>query len=187
MTDNPQNETSPSRAVQADDGLPDAQAVDLPPQCKMMQAVSILYHMMMRVLDRGVEPEGLTGSRWHLLIVVRDSGQALTITQLSEGLLNSPQNVSRMVASLESDGLVSRDTTGPGRTVRVALTALGEARVASCAAVAEALGARILAGVPAETIEQTTAVLERMIRNTGDIEREIGVDPASHTRTEIDG
>ncbi len=118
MSDRPRTHAPPHPDTGPRPSHPDA---DLAPQCEMMRSVYILCHMMMRVFDRVVEPEGLTGSRWHLLVVVRDSGQPLTITQLSEALFISPQNVSRMVAALEADGLVTRDTTGPGRTVRIAL------------------------------------------------------------------
>lgn len=161
---------------------PDA---DLAPQCEMMRSVYILCHMMMRVIDRVVEPEGLTGSRWHLLVVVRDSGQPLTITQLSEALLISPQNVSRMVAALKAEGLVTRDTTGPGRTVRIALSPLGQARVERCAQLAEGIGDRMLDGVDDATLLQTTRTLQAMIRNTAIIEREVTAQPArDNLRTE---
>lgn len=151
-------------------------AVELSPQCELMRAVYILCHMMMRVVDRVVQPEGMTGSRWHLLIVIRDCDEALTITQLSERLFLSPQNVSRMVASLESEGLVTRDTTGPGRTVRVALTELGRTRVDACAALADTCGGRMLEGISESELRGATDVLERTIHNTVALERSLAQD-----------
>lgn len=148
-------------------------AVELSPQCEMMRAVYILCHMMMRVMDRAVQPHGLTGSRWHLLIVIRDMGGPLTITQLSECLFLSPQNVSRMIASLEEDGLVTRDTTGPGRTVRVALTPLGAERVAACEVLCDACGDRMLGDITEAELRQATDVLERTILNTVAVERSL--------------
>lgn len=146
-------------------------SVDLSPRCELMRAVYILCHMMMRVVDRAVEPHGLTGSRWHLLIVVRDSGEPLTITQLSERLFLSPQNVSRMIAALESDGLVTRDTSGPGRTVRIGLTESGAAKVDTCADLADACGRSMLGDLPDARTAVATEVLEQMILNTINLER----------------
>lgn len=146
---------------------------ELAPQCELMRAVYILCHLMMRVMDRVAEPEGLTGSRWHLLVVVRDCGEPLTITQLSERLFLSPQNVSRMIASLEGEGLVTRDTTGPGRTVRVALTETGMARVDACAALAETCGLHMLEGIAPDELHRTTQVLEKTILNTVLLERSL--------------
>ncbi len=167
-------------AAPADEGRPasglspaEALSVELSPQCEMMRAVYILCHMMMRVMDRAVQPHGLTGSRWHLLIVIRDMGGPLTITQLSECLFLSPQNVSRMVASLEADGLVTRDPTGPGRTVRVALTGLGAERVAACEVLCDACGDRMLGDITEAELRQATAVLERTILNTVALERSL--------------
>jgi DNA-binding MarR family transcriptional regulator len=175
MSDRPRTHAPPHPDTGPRPSHPDA---DLAPQCEMMRSVYILCHMMMRVFDRVVEPEGLTGSRWHLLVVVRDSGQPLTITQLSEALFISPQNVSRMVAALEADGLVTRDTTGPGRTVRIALSPLGQARVERCAQLAEGIGDRMLLGVDNATLLQTTRTLQAMIANTAIIEREVTAQPA---------
>lgn len=141
------------------------------PPCCLMRAVHILCHMMTRVVDRAVQAEGLTAPRWVLMMAVQECGETLTITQLSERLCLSPQNVSRMVASLEADGLVTRDTSGPGRTVRVGLTPTGVERVGACASLAAGMGARMLEGVSASELEQATAVLERAIRNTVELER----------------
>lgn len=146
---------------------------ELSPRCGIMRAVYISCHMMMRVFDRALQPEGLTGSRWHLLIVVRDAQTPLTITQLSECLFLSPQNVSRMIASLETDGLVSRDATGPGRTVRVRLTETGHARVETCAELAERCAEQMFEGIALDEIAQATGVLERMMANTGAFEKSL--------------
>ncbi len=185
MTQPPATKGTPGRAPagkaaakSADRRSPEVEslAVELSPQCELMRAVYILCHMMMRVVDRVVQPEGMTGSRWHLLIVIRDCDEALTITQLSERLFLSPQNVSRMVTSLESEGLVTRDTTGPGRTVRVALTELGRTQVDACAALADTCGGRMLEGISESELRGATDVLERTIHNTVALERSLAQD-----------
>lgn len=158
----------PERACPAAGGGP-----DLSPQCELMRGVYMLCHMMMRVVDRAVRPHGLTGSRWLLLVAVRDADEPPTITQLSECLLLSPQNVSRMVACLEAEGLVSRDTSGPGRTVRVGLTPTGAERVGACSPPADVCGREILDGIADEDLKRTAGVLDRAIRNTAELERRL--------------
>lgn len=165
---------NPPEPSERSESTPEAcQAVDLSHQCELMRAVYILCHMMMRVMDRAVQPHGLTSSRWHLLIVIRDTGEPQTITQLSECLFLSPQNVSRMAASLEADGLVTRDTSGPGRTVRVALTPLGTERVEACAALADCWAERMLGNIAEPELRCATKVLEQTILNTVALERSL--------------
>jgi len=137
-----------------------------------MRAIYIMSHMMMRVIDRVAQPAGMTGARWLLLVVVRDAEEPLTISQIADRLMISPQNVSRMVSSLEAEGLVTRDTTGPGRTVRVSLTETGIQRVSTCDAAADECGDRMTESLTDEDIARTTEVLERMIRSTARIESE---------------
>ncbi len=144
----------------------DPLAIEIEPRCALMRAVYIMCHMMMRRLDAVAQPEGLTGSRWILLVVVRDVGGPMTITSLSEHLCISPQNVSRMVASLEAEGLVARDTSGPGRTVKVTLTELGRARLETCDAHADGCAGAMTEGVTDAAIDRARKTLEHMIRNT---------------------
>lgn len=176
--------TQPAKPERPDTRSPQEECLDieLTPQCELMRAVYIFCHMMMRVVDRVVEPEGLTGSRWHLLIVVRDSGEPLTITQLSERLFLSSQNVSRMVASLEADGLVTRDTSGPGRTVRVALTEHGSARLETCIRLTESCADRMLDGISEDEMCLATRVLEKTILNTVGLERSLPHNEAESQR-----
>ncbi|MEM9372288.1 MAG: MarR family transcriptional regulator [Planctomycetota bacterium] len=161
MPANPDN-----RAMSPRDARIDPLSIEVEPKCGLMRAVYIMCHVMMRHLDAVAQPEGLTGSRWILLVVVRDVGEPMTITNLSEHLCISPQNVSRMVASLEAEGLVARDTTGPGRTVKVTLTALGHERLDRCDAHADGCAEAMTEGVTDAAIDRARKTLEHMIRNT---------------------
>lgn len=160
-------------------GAIDPLATELAPECALMRSIYIMSHMMMRVLDRVAQPAGLTGSRWLLLVNVRDADEPMTITQLSAHLCISPQNVSRMATTLESEGLITRDTTGPGRTVRISLTELGKARLDTCEVDTDSCGGRILDGVSEEEIAGATRTIERMIRNTAAMEDDPLPEPAA--------
>lgn len=158
--------TNPEPPACDHSGRVDPLSIDIEPKCALMRAVYIMCHMMMRRLDAVAQPEGLTGSRWILLVVVRDVGEPMTITNLSEHLCISPQNVSRMVASLEAEGLVARDTSGPGRTVKVTLTELGQACLDKCDAHADNCADAMTEGVTDAAIDRARKTLEHMIRNT---------------------
>lgn len=142
-------------------------------RCALLCGIYTVNHMMMRVLDRVVGPEGLTASRWLLLDALREADEPPTITELSDRLSLSPQNVSRMVATLEGAGLVTRDTSGPGRTVRVGLTPVGSARLDACRDAAERSAERILAGIDPDAMARTGDVLARIIDNIAALEREL--------------
>ncbi|MFK7883384.1 MAG: MarR family winged helix-turn-helix transcriptional regulator [Phycisphaerales bacterium] len=158
--------TNPEPPPHSDPGRVDPLSIEIDSKCALMRAVYIMCHMMMRRLDAVAQPEGLTGSRWILLVVVRDVGAPMTITNLSEHLCISPQNVSRMVGSLEEEGLVARDTSGPGRTVKVTLTELGLQRLEVCDAHADDCADGMTAGVTDAAIDRARKTLEHMIRNT---------------------
>jgi DNA-binding MarR family transcriptional regulator len=88
--------------------------------------VFIVHNLMMRCAERYVADLGLTASRWLLLGVIQESEEPLTLTELSQDALLSVQNVSRMVAAVEADGLVHRfSREGHGRAVFVRLTERG--------------------------------------------------------------
>ena len=126
-----------------------------------------LHHMVMRVGDRLTGPLGLTSSRWMMLCAIGKKAEPQTVGALSEELRLSPQNVSRMVGSMESEGLVERVTNlGPGRTTHVRLTEAGRVARERLEVLGEGFINQILRGVDADEVAALEAVLERLIENT---------------------
>lgn len=93
----------------------------------MVKRLFQLHHTMMRVGDQMARSVGLTSSRWMLVCGIGRCERSPTVAELSDELRISSQNIARMVASMERDGLVERfaDPDG-GRAARLRLTEAGE-------------------------------------------------------------
>jgi len=117
MTADPDHMSSPVRACDACE----------PPESGVVKRLFQLHHTMMRVGDQMARGVGLTSSRWMLVCGIGRCEVPPTVSELSEELRISPQNIARMVASMHRDGLVERfhDPEG-GRAARLRLTETGE-------------------------------------------------------------
>jgi DNA-binding MarR family transcriptional regulator len=97
-----------------------------------------------------------------------------TLSDLSGDALLSVQNVSRMVAAMEADGLVERYTrTGMGRAVFVRTTDAGRRVLDEAIDRATRFTARFLAGFSETEIGVLQGAFDRMIDNLEAFEREL--------------
>lgn len=132
----------------------------------LAQRVFILHNLVMRVGDRLVSDLGLTSARWLLLGVLEKFDQPPTLSELSQDGLLTRQNVSRMVAAMEGEGLVERFTQqGRGRSVFVRMTQHGADVLERAEDAARQFAAGFLPGVSAAEVEQAERLLERLIGN----------------------
>ncbi len=148
----------------------------------LAQRLFIVHNLMMRVGDRLVGDLGLTSSRWLLLGAIEQFEDPPTLSELSGNALLSLQNVSRMVASMESDGLVERFTLpGRGRATFVRMTQRGAEIHAAAEEAAKRFSESFLSGMDGTDISETENRLERMINNLEAFEAEL------NTESERDG
>ena len=134
----------------------------------------VINNLMNRCGDRLVGDLGLTSSRWKLLGAVERFEEPPTLSDLSGDALLSVQNVSRMVAALEGDGLVERFTRpGMGRAVFVRATERGRVALETAIARATRFTARFLAGFGEGDVARLQDALDRMIDNLEAFEREL--------------
>lgn len=143
--------------------------------CPLGQEVFIIHNRMMKIADRIVAHLGLTGSRWLLLGALERYEDPPTLSALSEDALLSVQNVSRMVAAMEEDGLVERfNAPGQGRATFVRMTERG----VEVKRLAREQGRRfsnvMLRGMDESEVEETRRVLHLII---GNLERFEELDP----------
>lgn len=156
-------------------------------EAPLAQRLFIIHNMMMRIGDRLVAHLGLTSSRWLLLGAVANRPEPPMLSDLSNDALLSLQNVSRMVASMEADGLFERFTKpGMGRATYIRLTdkglAIHERTKAQSCRFAEAF----LVGTSADDVERMETDLEHLIKNLEALEGEVCNTPApSTTGTEV--
>ncbi|MBZ0172027.1 MAG: MarR family transcriptional regulator [Phycisphaerales bacterium] len=138
----------------------------------MIRNLFQLHHMMMRVGDRMAGPHGLTGSRWMLLCALGRSDEARTIAEISEEILLSPQNISRMVASMADDGLVTRNTVpGGGRSVWVGLTEAGWRAYGVTRELAAQFLGPFLEGFSESRVDRLDRDIQKLIDNTQRLEQ----------------
>lgn len=151
--------------------------------CPLARELFVLHNQMMRIGDRLVADLGITASRWLLLGALGACGsderhpipeEGVTITELSQNALLSVQNVSRMVAAMEADGLLERTTVpGRGRSTFVRLTDQGRALHEALEQKAERFGTELMGGVSIEQAKVCARVLLRMSENLESMERKL--------------
>lgn len=137
----------------------------------------MLHHLITRVGDRLSAEIGLTSSRWLLLCAIGEAesaGGAPTVGGLSDSALLSPQAVSRMLAAMEGEGLVTRTTrAGHGRAVFVSLTGIGRVALEATEALAERFEAGMLGGLSEDEVRRIESDLGRLIENVTGFEQEL--------------
>ena len=122
--------------------------------------------MVMRECDSIAQEIGLTTSKWLLLCAIEGEGDEPTIGSLSERSMLSTQAVSRMVALMETQGLVTRHSKpGSGRSVYVRLTEEGRQTLSQTDTIASRMEARLLAGLTQGDIDRIGKDLQQLIDN----------------------
>ena len=140
----------------------------------LVQEIFTLNNLMIRMGDRLVSEHGLTGTRWMMLGALKDYEDPPTLTELSNDALLSVQNVSRMVASMEEEGLVERFTQpGKGRSVFVRLTEKAKAIDEGTERVGGCFVSRFLEGFSDAERASLQGMIDRLIVNLARFEREI--------------
>ncbi|MEM8835840.1 MAG: MarR family transcriptional regulator [Planctomycetota bacterium] len=144
------------------------------PECPLVMEVFVLHNLIMRSGDRLVGSLGLTSSRWLMLGVLEEYEEPPTLTELSDHVLLSLQNVSRMIAALEQDGLVERVTRrGHGRSVFVRMTDAGREACDSLHEAGRIFSDRLLDGIDPARVGELASDLRRMIRNVESFEQDL--------------
>lgn len=154
----------------------------------LVRELFVMHNMMMRCGDRLVADLGLTGSRWILLGAVTDYEEPPTLTSLSNDALLSVQNVSRMVAAMENDGLLERfSKPGAGRSVFVGASEHGQRICETACERGAEFTRQFLHGFSDEEIRTMQGFLDRMIGNLQSFEKVlqkqgVGVTPQAQSR-----
>ncbi len=122
--------------------------------------------MLMRECDSVAQEIGLTTSKWLLLCAIGAEECEPTIGSLSESSMLSTQAVSRMVALMETQGLVTRHSKpGSGRSVYVRLTDEGRETLSRTDMIATRVEGRLLAGLSQDDIDRIGKDLQKLIEN----------------------
>lgn len=148
----------------------------------LAQEIFLLANLMQRAADRLVARHQLTATRWLLTAALEHFERPPSLTELAADGLMTVQNVSRLVASMEADGLVERFTVqGRGRQVFVKLTARGEQACHAAEEDAKRFARHFLDGLSNHGINHARDTLDTLIRNTQRLERELIAEQSNGT------
>ncbi len=121
------------------------------------RAQAALRHAM----DAALSPLGLSTPRYAALLALRND-PGVSNAELARRCFVAPQTMHRILAELESDGLVERRPhPSHGRILQLALTPRGVRAVDAAERRVDAIEARMLAGLSAAQVVSAAAVLER--------------------------
>lgn len=128
-----------------------------------------VHRLWRTVVHRTVAPLGLTQPRWTVLVTLRHLGEGATQKQLAEALGIELPSLTRTLAQLESQGLVTRRVPAGDRRVReVVFTAEGRRVLEALDARADEARTLLLEGVPDGEREVLHRTLQRVERNACD-------------------
>lgn len=160
--------------------------------CRLTLEIFVLNNMIMRLGDKLVGHLGLTSSRWLLLGALSHYDEPPTISVLSTDALLSLQNVSRMVAAMEADGLVRRITRpGHGRATFVEFTDEGARVVAETKRIGAAFAEQFHEGLSDKEMDAIETGIQKLFANLARMEqdpqpiieraKDIEITPATET------
>ncbi len=154
----------------------------------LAREIFVINNLMNRCGDRLVADLDLTASRWKLLGAIDRFEDPPTLSDLSSDALLSLQNVSRMIAAMERDGLVERVShPGRGRAVFVRVTDAGRAALDAATDRAKRFTTRFLDGLAPKEVALLQGAIDRMIDNLETFERELSAEHDSAGGTPTNG
>ena len=117
-----------------------------------------------RVLDRALQPLGLTQATWLALIQISRAPEPIRQKDLAELLALDTSSVVRLLDMLQDAGLVERLEHTDRRAKTIRLTAFGETTVGEVEEVVRAARRQLLRGIPRSEFEIAHGVVSRIVR-----------------------
>ncbi|MCG8708612.1 MarR family transcriptional regulator [Brenneria sp. 4F2] len=124
-----------------------------------------------RVIDRKLQPYGLTQATWLPLLYIARSTTPMNQKQLAESIGFEASAVVRLLDNLQKQGLIERREGSDRRIKEIHLTEQGVAQVRNVENIANQVRIKALDGLGEEQIEQINQAVEQVIANLSAIER----------------
>ncbi len=125
-----------------------------------------------RVIDRQLQPLGLTEATWLPLLHLARAAQPMRQKDLAASLSLDGSSVVRLLDGLESGGLVERCEDTDRRAKTIHLTPLGQTTVKRVEEIVRESRDGIFACVPAPELEEAFRVLEEIARTLAGVQEE---------------
>jgi len=129
---------------------------------EFMSLMAHINRQWRRVIDRRLQPLGLTQATWLPLLHLARAAQAMRQKDLAASLALDSSSVVRLLDGLESAGMVERCEGTDRRAKTIHLTALGLSTIKRVEELVGESREDILAGVPAHDLEKAFGVLEQV-------------------------
>ncbi|MDR3453880.1 MAG: MarR family transcriptional regulator [Rhodoferax sp.] len=127
-----------------------------------MSLMAHINRQWRRVIDRRLQPLGLTQATWLPLLHLARASQAMRQKDLAASLSLDSSSVVRLLDGLEAAGLVERCEGTDRRAKTIHLTTLGLSTVKRVEELVGETREDILSGVPARELEKAFGVLEQV-------------------------
>lgn len=137
-----------------------------------MSLMAHINRQWRRVIDRRLQPLGLTQAAWLPLLHLARAAQAMRQKDLAASLSLDSSSVVRLLDGLESSGLVERCEGTDRRAKTIHLTALGQTTVKRVEELVGESRDGILARVPAHELESAFRVLEQVAEAIASVQEE---------------
>jgi MarR family transcriptional regulator for hemolysin len=125
-----------------------------------------------RIVDRKLQPLGLTEAMWLPLLHLARSSQPMRQKDLAASLSLDSSSVVRLLDGLESGKLVERSEGADRRAKTIHLTALGKTTVKHVEELVREGRDGVFACVPERELEDAFHVLERLAQSLASIEQD---------------
>lgn len=124
--------------------------------------VALSARQWRRVIDRQLQPLGLTEATWLPLLYLSRAASSPRQKDLAQALQLDSSSVVRLLDALQAAGFIDRTEGVDRRAKTVELTAAGRATVLQVEQVADAVRAKYLGALPAQDVATAYHVLRQL-------------------------
>ncbi|WP_213989273.1 MarR family transcriptional regulator [Sodalis sp. dw_96] len=142
------------------------------PQRRFASLVSKTARQWRRVIDRKLQPYGLTEATWAPLLYLARMEKPVLQKDLAEAIYLDASSVVRLLDNLQRQGFIERREGVDRRAKEIHLTSLGLERVIQVEGTALAVRNQVLSTVKDEELEVMNGMLEQVLASLALVDKE---------------
>jgi len=142
------------------------------PQRHFANLIAQTARQWRRVIDRKLQPYGLTEATWVPLLYLARSEKPMLQKDLAEAIYLDASSVVRLLDNLQSQGFIERREGIDRRAKEIHLTQHGLERVIQVEGTALQIRNQVLSGVKDEELEAMNTMLEQVLRSLALVDKE---------------
>ncbi len=142
------------------------------PHRKFANLIAHTARQWRRVIDRKLQPYGLTEATWVPLLHLARAEKPMLQKDLAEAITLDASSVVRLLDNLQAQGFIVRREGSDRRAKEIHLTEHGLQRVQQVEGMALAVRNQVLSGVDDREIEQMNRLLEQVLTSLAAVDKE---------------